>query len=86
MRVPAVAESLVSADSHTVRFCAANTLRIIGDRSTIPALLRSAARFLSSPEWVGRWTTTRDFPGERMSGALVDLGEDPKEIRAAMRD
>ena len=71
-RVAAVADSLVSADSHTVRFCAAMTLRRIGDRSAIPALRKATSRSVSPPRRVGCWSATTDFSRETSCSRRTD--------------
>jgi len=85
-RVAQVANHLTSAESHTIRFCAAVTLRILGDRSTIPAL-RTALRD-SYHRQDGSCVRIGDgeiYPVRIVvADALIELGEDPDQIRKEM--
>jgi HEAT repeat protein len=86
-RVAQVTNHLISAKSHTMRFCAAVTLRILGDRSTISALRKA----LRDPYHRQDGSCLRIGDGEiypvRLvaADALIELGEDPKQIRREMR-
>jgi HEAT repeat protein len=86
-RVAQVANHLTSAESHTIRFCAAVTLRILGDRSTIPALRKA----LRDPYHRQDGSCVRIGDGEIYpvrivaADALIELGEDPNQIRKEMR-
>ena len=83
-RLAKVADHLTAADNTTVRYCAALTLRMVRDKSTIPALRKA----LHDPY------QRQDAPCVRIgdgmmypvrviaADALIDLGEDPKEVRA----
>jgi len=85
-RVAKVADHLIASESHTVRYCAAITLRLLRDRSSIPAL-RKALRDPYQRER-GSCIAPREmvYPVRAVAaGALVDLGEDPKETRKEMR-
>ena len=70
--------ALVTSESHTVRFCAAMTLRRIGDRSAIPALrkaLRDPYRRAGRTD-VG--PPRQIYPVRVVAAdALIDLGADP---------
>jgi hypothetical protein len=85
-RLTRVAEHLTTADSPTVRYCAATTLRIEHDRSSIPAL-RQALR-----DSYQRQDGSCIRAGDGMihpirliaADALIELGEDPKQVRAEM--
>lgn len=84
-----VADHLTSAQSPTVRFCAAITLRRLANRSAIPALRRA----LTDPyrrldgSCVRIKADAQIHPVRLVAAdALIDLGEDPKEVRAKMRE
>jgi hypothetical protein len=83
-RVAKVAEHLTASDSPTVRYCAAVTLRNVGDKSSVPALRKA----LRDPYQRQDGSCVR--MGDGMihpirvvaAGALIDLGEDPRRVRA----
>lgn len=85
--VPLVADHLTSSQSHTIRFCAAMTLRIVGDRSAIPALKRA----LRDPYHRQDGSCLRMGDGEIYpvrivaADALIEMGEDPEKVRREMR-
>jgi hypothetical protein len=85
-RVARVADHLTAADSPTVRFCAAMTLRKLRDHSAIPAL-RKALRDPYQRRDGSCMGPDKNICPVRVvaADALVDLGEDPKEIRAEMQ-
>ena len=86
-RLDAVADSLVTSENHTVRFCAAMTLRRIGDRSTIPALRKALRDPYRRADGSDVGPPRQIYPVRVVAAdALIDLGADPKEIREAMRD
>jgi HEAT repeat protein len=86
-RVAQVADDLLTSKSHTIRFCAASTLRAARDRSAL-AVLRKA---LQDP--YQRESGSDISPMDKkiypiriiVADALIDLGEDPVEVRKAMR-
>jgi hypothetical protein len=86
-RVAKVAEHLATADSPTVRFCAAITLRSLRDKSSILALRKA----LRDPYQRQDGSCLRIGDGMIhpirvvAADALVDLGEDPKTVRAEMK-
>jgi HEAT repeat protein len=86
-RAQAVAESLVSAESHTIRYSAAITLRLAGDRSAIPALRKALHDPYRRQSGSDVGPPQEIYPvREAAADALIDLGADPKETRAGMRD
>ena len=86
-RVARVASHLTDSPSAMVRFCACRTLRRLKDRSAIPALRKA----LRDP--YRRMDGSCVRVGDGMihplrlvaADALIDLGEDPKQVRALMR-
>jgi hypothetical protein len=86
-RVAKVADHLTTADSPTVRFCAAMTLRHLRDKSSLPALRKA----LRDPYQREDGSCMRIGDGMIhpirvvAADALVDLGEDPKKVRAEMK-
>jgi hypothetical protein len=83
-RLAKVADHLTAADSPTVRFCAATTLRMVRDKSSIPAL-RKALRdpYQRQDASCVRLGDGTIYPVRMIAAdALIDLGEDPKEVRA----
>jgi len=86
-RVMKVTECLTDSDSPTIRFCAAWTLRALRDPSTIPAL-RKALRdpYRRQDGSCARIGDGMIYPVRNVAaGALVKLGDDPKEVWAATR-
>ncbi|HEV8060657.1 MAG TPA: hypothetical protein VGP68_12320, partial [Gemmataceae bacterium] len=85
-RLAKVADHLTTADSPTVRFCAAATLRLVRDKSSIPALRRA----LRDPYQWQDGSCIRIGDGKIhpvrviAADALIDLGEDPNRVRAEM--
>ena len=81
-----VTDHLTTADSPTVRFCAVTTLRMVRDKSSIPALRKA----LHDPYQRQDASCVRIGEGKinpiRMiaADALIDLGEDPKQVRAVI--
>jgi HEAT repeat protein len=81
-----VAGHLTAADSPAVRYCSAVTLRMVRDKSVIPALRRA----LRDPyqRLDGSCVRSGDpmiYPVRAVAAdALIDLGEDPKKIRVEM--
>lgn len=86
-RLPRVADDLVASSSHTTRFCAAMTLRIVADPSAIAALRQA----LRDPYHRQDGSCVRIGDGDIYpirivaADALVDLGEDPKAIREELK-
>ena len=81
-KVAQVADDLVNSKNHTIRYCAAVTLRISGDRSALPAL-RKAMR---DPYQREDASCTREasmvYPVRMIvADALISLGEDPVTVR-----
>jgi HEAT repeat protein len=86
-RIAAVADALVTSENHTIRFCAAMTLRRIGDRSAIPALRQALRDPYRRTDGSDVGPPRQIYPVRGVAGAaLIDMGADPKEIRAAMND
>ena len=86
-RLDAVADALVTSENHTIRFCAAMTLRRIGDRSAIPALRKALRDPYRRADGSDVGPPRQIYPVRVVAAdALIDLGADPKEIRAAMGD
>jgi hypothetical protein len=83
-RVAKVADHLTAADSPTVRYCAAVTLRLVHDKSSIPALRKA----LRDPYQRQDGSCVRIGDGMIhpvrviAADALIDLGEEPKRVRA----
>ena len=86
-RVAQVANHLTSSKSHTIRFCAAVTLRILGDRSAIPALRKALHDSYHRQDGsCARIGDGEIYPVRIVAAdALIELGEDPNQIRREMR-
>ena len=82
-RIPRVATHLTESPSWAIRFCAARTLRKVKDPSAIAALRKA----LRDPHHVPPHLGDEDiYPVRNVAAdALIDLGEDPKSVREAMR-
>ena len=86
-RLDAVADTLVTSENHTVRFCAVMTLRRIGDRSAIPALRKALRDPYRRADGSDVGPPRQIYPVRVVAAdALIDLGADPQEIREATRD
>jgi hypothetical protein len=83
-RLARVADHLTTADSPTVRFCAAATLRIVRDKSSIPALRKALHDpYQRQDASCLRIEGGKIYPVRVIAAdALIDLGEDPKLVRA----
>ena len=87
-RVARVASHLTDSPSPMIRFCAARTLRRLKDRSAVPALKKA----LRDPYRRQDGSCVRIGDGMIYpirivaADALIDLGEDPKQVRALLRD
>jgi hypothetical protein len=82
-RLANVGDHLTASNSPTMRFCAATTLRMVRDKSAIPALRKALRdpyqRQDASCVRLGEGTI---YPVRMIAAdALIDLGEDPKEVR-----
>lgn len=86
-RAAKVADHLTSSDSPNVRFCAAMTLRMLRDKFSIPALRKALRDPYQRQD--GSCVRVEDgniYPIRIVAAdALVELGEDPKEVRGEMR-
>jgi HEAT repeat protein len=80
-----VADDLVASDSHTIRYCAALTLRLARDRTSLAAL-RKALRDPYQREDASCLHEGMVYPVRIVvADALIDLGEDPATIRKEQR-
>jgi HEAT repeat protein len=81
-----VANHLTAADSPDVRYCSAVTLRMVRDKSVIPALRRALRDTYQRLD--GSCVRSGDpmiYPVRVVAAdALIDLGEEPKKIREEM--
>ena len=87
-RVARVASHLTDSPSAMIRFCAVRTLRRLNDHSAIPALRKAlrdpCRRQDGSCMRIGDGMV---YPVRIVAAdALIDLGEDPKQVRALMRN
>jgi HEAT repeat protein len=81
-RVAKVPEHLSTSDSPTVRYCAATTLRNVGEKSSVPAL-RKALRdpYQRRDGSCVRIGDGMIYPVRQVAAdALVRLGEDPRQV------
>jgi len=87
-RVARVASHLTDSPSAMIRFCAVRTLRRLKDRSAVPAL-RKALRdpYRRRDGSCVRIGDGMIYPIRIVAAdALIDLGEDPEQVRALLRD
>lgn len=86
-RVPRVAGHLTDSPSPMIRICAAITLRLSKDQSAIPALKQALRDPYQRKDGSDVGPRDRlDYPIRILAAdALIDLGEDPKEVRKALR-
>ena len=86
-RVPGVTLTLTESPSPTLRCCAALTLRPSGDRSAIPALQKALRDPYQRKDGSDVGPPGRLVYPVRIlaADALIELGEDAKEVRRALR-
>lgn len=81
-KVAQVADDLVNSKNHTIRLCAAVTLRISGDRSALPALRKALRDPYQRTDASCRNAGEMVYPIRMVvADALIGLGEDPVTVR-----
>jgi HEAT repeat protein len=85
-KINAVANWLTTSQNPTIRFCAAMTLRKLRDPAAVPALTKALHDPYQRVDGSDVGPRTKIYPVRIVAAdALVELGKNPKEVRATMQ-